>query len=448
MIKEIQFYKSGAGTLKGFIRIDDLMLKSVYDPNDDGIIALAQQEREPGAGVTDYYVAKTGSDSNPGTETYPWKTIQKAADTLVGGEIVYMKNGNYNEKVTPQNSGNPDNYITYAAYPAHIVTLDGSGITLDYNHGLFDIENSYIKVSGLQSINSEYAGIMVANTHHSIIENCYTYNTVGYGIGVTHSADLIIDGNEVEKANLGGGGEAITVAVTERFEVKNNHVHHLPVKEGIDAKIKCKDGKIYKNVVHDIESEYRNGIYVDTSSDIDVFQNVVYNVNLGTGIVLGLEETFGLENVNVYNNIVYDCMYGFTLWGDAEGLIRNLTFINNVGYNNEKDGIDTGDIPVDNIIIRNNIFSGNGRYQIYVRGSMTGLIIDHNLINGATQTTGDDYVEGDPKFINPTAADFHLQGDSPAIDSGSSIDAPSFDFDLNPRPQGAGFDIGAYEDMG
>ncbi|MGO4372568.1 DUF1565 domain-containing protein, partial [Paenibacillus sp. MCAF20] len=47
-----------------------------------------------------YYVAPTGSDSNPGTLNAPWKTIQKAANTLVAGEIVYVRGGVYKEFVT------------------------------------------------------------------------------------------------------------------------------------------------------------------------------------------------------------------------------------------------------------------------------------------------------------------------------------------------------------
>lgn len=44
-----------------------------------------------------YYVAKNGNDSNPGTESQPWRTIQKAAETLVAGDTVYIKAGTYNE---------------------------------------------------------------------------------------------------------------------------------------------------------------------------------------------------------------------------------------------------------------------------------------------------------------------------------------------------------------
>lgn len=42
-------------------------------------------------------------------------------------------------------------------------------------------------------------------------------------------------------------------------------------------------------------------------------------------------------------------------------------------------------------------------------------------------------------------SDFHLQINSPAIDSASSIYSVSTDFDGNIRPVGNGYDIGAYE---
>jgi hypothetical protein len=48
-------------------------------------------------------------------------------------------------------------------------------------------------------------------------------------------------------------------------------------------------------------------------------------------------------------------------------------------------------------------------------------------------------------FVDPAASDLHLSSLSPAIDSGTSVDAPPEDFDGRARPQGAGYDIGAYE---
>lgn len=46
-----------------------------------------------------YYVSATGSDSNPGTSSAPFKTIQKAADTVPAGSIVDVM-GSTNERVT------------------------------------------------------------------------------------------------------------------------------------------------------------------------------------------------------------------------------------------------------------------------------------------------------------------------------------------------------------
>jgi hypothetical protein len=101
-----------------------------------------------------YYVATDGRDSNPGTEQLPWRTIQKAADTLTAGKTVYIKEGTYNERIWVQHSGTARSFITFTAYPSHAVTIDGTGRQFDW-YGLFNIEDkSHIKVSGLRVINS------------------------------------------------------------------------------------------------------------------------------------------------------------------------------------------------------------------------------------------------------------------------------------------------------
>ena len=86
---------------------------------------------------------------------------------------------------------------------------------------------------------------------------------------------------------------------------------------------------------------------------------------------------------------------------------------------------------------------------------MQTLTIDHNLIDGYRgtegETRGSDYVEGDPLFANASGADYHLWENSPAIDAGSAVGAPSDDFDGRVRPLDgngdgtAAYDIGAYE---
>src|SRR5690606_31187150 len=59
----------------------------------------------------DYYVdALRGSNLNPGTALAPWRTIQKAADTVVAGSTVHVRAGRYQERVrvtTPGKRGAP-----------------------------------------------------------------------------------------------------------------------------------------------------------------------------------------------------------------------------------------------------------------------------------------------------------------------------------------------------
>ena len=52
-----------------------------------------------------YYVSTSGSDSNAGTYSSPWRTIQHAADFVSAGATVYVLGGVYNESVTIPTSG-------------------------------------------------------------------------------------------------------------------------------------------------------------------------------------------------------------------------------------------------------------------------------------------------------------------------------------------------------
>jgi len=426
---------------------------------------------------TVYYVAPTGSDSNPGTESQPWQTIQKAADTLVAGDTVYIRAGTYEEQVIPVNSGSANNYITYASYPGETVMIDGNSITLPkYETGLFVVEDiNYIKVSGLGIVNAgpndNNAGIYVDNAHHVIIENNYTYNTASSGIGVWDGSNIIIDGNEVRLACNDGEQEDITVSGTDTFEIKNNHVHEggpgTNGGEGITVKGGATNGKIYKNHVHDLTRGERTCIYIDAwgttaTSNIEIYQNVLHNS--GAGISLASEDGGLVRNIKIYNNIVYDNQTNGLEIGDWGRLlirvrpVESITFTNNTVYNNGSSGWGGGfyneNPDVKDIVVRNNIFSQNPTFQI-VNDTKVSLTVDHNLIDGTQVYTsaisGTDTVVGDPLFVNASGADFHLQANSPAIDNGSAAGAPNDDFDDNSRPQDgdgnntAVYDIGAYE---
>jgi hypothetical protein len=177
-----------------------------------------------------YYVAPGGDDGNPGTIDFPWQTIQHAADTLVAGDTVYIRAGTHPEQVVPQNSGAAGQYITYAAYPGEVVTLDGADVTLpDDLVGLFGVSNrDYIRVAGLHVVNAgpyvNNMGILTTDSSYVVIENNSTYHALSAGIGAFGGDHVIIHGNEVELACLDIWQECPSVADVDTFEVRYNEV--------------------------------------------------------------------------------------------------------------------------------------------------------------------------------------------------------------------------------
>ena len=433
----------------------------------NGQTIMPSEEGASASNGSIYYVAPTGNDLNPGTEAQPWQTIQKAADSLIPGDTVYIKAGTYQERVVPQNPGSADNYIVYAAYPGDMVIIDGTSINTPEWVGLFDITGKeYIRVSGLRIMNAgpgpHNPGILVEQSNHIVIENNYVYNTSDSGIGVWNSKNISIDNNEVEEACYAGYNESISIGGTDGFEVKRNHVYHSQ-KEGIDVKDGSSNGRVFNNHVHHTEAV---GIYVDAwdkhTYNIEVFENIVHDIADSNGLSLASESGGKLENIRIYNNIAYHNRYcGLSISTNGPGgpqgehPMNGIQVINNTFYNN---GWETwgGGITVDNpeaqkVVIRNNISSQNLYFQIALGPGVLveNVTIDHNLVDGYRGTEGEiygyDYIEGDPKFVYPAGADFHLQQDSPAIDQGFHADAPATDFEGQPRPCGAEYDIGADE---
>jgi hypothetical protein len=69
-----------------------------------------------------YYVATDGDDGNPGTGPLPWRTIQQAANVILPGDTVLVRQGHYDERVVTSRGGSaPNGRVTFEAEGAVVV---------------------------------------------------------------------------------------------------------------------------------------------------------------------------------------------------------------------------------------------------------------------------------------------------------------------------------------
>ncbi len=415
-----------------------------------------------------YYVAKNGNDNNLGTELSPWLTIQKAANTAKAGDTVYVKAGTYIEQVNFPNSGTAGNYITFQNYSTDTVILKPPvkeytswSNTIPVHHsGHFEIiGESYIIIKGFNFLGNggnakPDAEITIEQGANNIIIDGNIFDDIwssavlaGYfASGGNHYGawDIVFTNNYVRRPNNGGWVELMSYDNVNRPIISHNEFVYQAYGECLDYKEGTENGIISYNRISNCYNPIMGwtgglsaGIYVDGYrkgvNNISVFNNIVEKADyIGVGSECG-----GLaQNIKFYNNILIGGYQGYSVHNFVNSKCTgqtakyyNINFINNIAYNTV--------IPFriqksqSDIIVRNNIKAGTGSNSI-----ATGVTVDHNSWNlGIT----------DPKFVNAIAYDFHLQSSSSAIDSGSSVSAPSTDFDGNIRPKRGGYDIGAFE---
>jgi len=124
-----------------------------------------------------YYVANNGSDTNAGTITQPFLTIQRGQTAAVAGDTVYIRGGTYvmtTAQIAQYNSiwayvtllnksGTSGHRINYWAYPGEQPVFDYTNITpAGYRITAFQVNASWVYLKGI-----EVTGVQVTITTHT-----------------------------------------------------------------------------------------------------------------------------------------------------------------------------------------------------------------------------------------------------------------------------------------
>jgi hypothetical protein len=96
------------------------------------------------------------------------------------------------------------------------------------------------------------------------------------------------------------------------------------------------------------------------------------------------------------------------------------------------------------VVANNDLYGPSGASATASDVVLYGRVADLKTAGAVNQLSGaSGNISADPAYTS--TSDLHLTESSPCIDKGTAQGAPAVDYDLQSRPKGSGFDIGAYE---
>ena len=410
----------------------------------------------------------------------PYATIQAAVDAASDGDEIWVEQGSYTLAATIDISKAISLYGGFTGsetsreqrdWNAHATIVDGNnsvrcfqlqitstgaatidGFTITKGNTNLDSTNGAGIANGIENGTDDGGHLTLANCiisrnssgKHGAVSNEQKGNLTVTNCTFTNNTAV----NRAAAINHNDGAASLTVTGSTFSENSANNAGAIYVKSTTTAAsfIACcvfsknssgEDGAAIL-ADHDItiirctfdqNSSARYGTFGSRGNNSAVFINCVFSRNtakFGGGICLNGGGGFITGTVKIMN-----CTFtGNTLLsGGRGGAIYTIN-------NGDSSSLFT---------VTNSILWGNGGNAID-RSGITQLLpaasytdIDNNT--GYAGRNGN--IKSDPLFAG--SGDYHLQGASPGINTGTSADAPSTDIEGTSRPQGAGYDMGAYE---
>lgn len=450
--------------------------------------------------ATHYVSSSSGSDSNDGSFSHPYKTLThvtwlSAHARINPGDSILFKRGDTwvgEGLILSAPYGTPLDPIVIASYGSgDKPVFDGTGAVLDVGINLKcahyiikNIEIKYFEHYGIYAhLNSQYEVIDLT------IDDVYVHH-----IGdKDHSRGIIITGSEWKILNStidsnyndGINGYGLNFEIAFNI-ITNNGLG--PIGDGIQLTEGSGDYWVHDNYF--TSNNHIKGIFTSNSTGLDNAGIFEKNICIGGGwgarvggqggIVrfnyfqdtwtydesggMGIQFS-GLNNI-AYANIIYNCEKGIAVSNNeitgASAEIYNNTIVNTSVRAFDFKGVT--DLPI-NVICNNNLLY---QFNIAVVLANESSIIesDNNLFYPESplmfSTSFGDYdnlqewrnatgfdmnsISADPLLTDIENMNFELIYNSPAIDIGKILSPPAnIDYDGTLRPQGLSFDLGACE---
>jgi Right handed beta helix region len=253
----------------------------------------------PPAGECDKFAARTGSDTNPGTATAPFKTARRLADSLTSGQTGCLRAGTYDET--------------------------SNGYVLNLSRGGYMIRSypgERAKLVGIIQVRNSAAGVTLS---HLRIEGTGGANTVKI-----YAPDVVVEDSDITNvargescmilgSNSGYGQAARVIVRRNRFHdcgaaANLNHDHGIYAQNVVDGQIV---GNVFWN-----SAAYAIHLYPNARRT-RIAYNVIDGGGLSTrgGVVFGGDDDYASsENVVERNVIAFAQTENITsTWGDTVG---------------------------------------------------------------------------------------------------------------------------------
>ena len=443
-----------------------------------------QQIEVQSFGGTTYYVSSSsGSNANDGlSPSRPLRTLDAAMSRLGTNRRVLLKRGDTWRVASGVRIGDPGPGIIGAYYnsdgsddlsrpkPHIVVTGGGSGISCGWAEAsdwrIMDVRVSaegYTTAWGVDlgwegavrwlmlRVETDGFDVGIGCTGEgpafteNVVAECDVHDIVGIGVYLAGSRLAVLGTRITDMVE----SHSLRVWHAYKAVLSENNCHYpgvsrqalklhgYDVGDGPATEYVVVSGNSFRGSTYVVAIGPENGESDEPIRHVVVERNVIRPDEYS---VLGL--LLCSDDVTVRNNI-FDGTGG-TSWFTAVALmdgagpaLHGIRICNNTAYlggSASEFRFCTIADTAENTTVRNNLASASGTSdRQLIIGSGSGLTADHNLLTST------------PGFVNAAAGDFRLLSGSPAIDAGVAVPEVFEDWRGLLRPQGATYDLGAYE---